>query len=371
MRRFELATHRGAAPDPDHTACWSPFSVVTALALACATARGPTRDELRTALTGGEDLATWARLLSPAAEPGGDAHLALAGTAWLRADLTAAGTDDAGTDDVSDADGLAALESLTRVPVRGFDPDPRQARLAINADVAETTRGLIPDLLDEDAITRWTYALLVSALYLRVSWAHPFPERATTPRRFDAPTGPVEVPTMELVADLGYADTGRWQVVALPASGDVEAAVLLPRGALAAAEAALTGPELDELLRDHPSRRVRLRLPRLRIAWGDDLVGALRSAGIRTLFDPDLADLTGLTPVRPLWVSRVAHRAVLRVDEAGVEGAAATALIAAGRALGAPPPQPLLVAVDRPFLLVVRHRRSGVVYFLARVTDPS
>jgi serine protease inhibitor len=30
----------------------------------------------------------------------------------------------------------------------------------------------------------------------------------------------------------------------------------------------------------------------------------------------------------------------------------------------------LRVTVDRPFLLLVRHRATGAVYFIARVTDP-
>jgi serpin B len=41
------------------------------------------------------------------------------------------------------------------------------------------------------------------------------------------------------------------------------------------------------------------------------------------------------------------------------------------RALLMTPPEPLLVEVDRPFLLLVRHRRTGAIYFMARVTDPS
>jgi serpin B len=32
--------------------------------------------------------------------------------------------------------------------------------------------------------------------------------------------------------------------------------------------------------------------------------------------------------------------------------------------------EPLVVRVDRPFLFLVRHRISGAVYFLARVTRP-
>ena len=61
--------------------------------------------------------------------------------------------------------------------------------------------------------------------------------------------------------------------------------------------------------------------------------------------------------------------AVLRVDEQGLEGAAATAAVVSLTA-AAPPSRPVVVRLDRPFLLLVRHRRSGEVYFLARVADP-
>lgn len=356
---FLLALHRGAAPAADQGVCWSPYSVVAALGLATAVARGATRDEVLAAVTGGSELNAAARLLGLAADLGDGAELALASSAWLR-------------EDAEPADGVT--EALARWPAAAlhrFGADLDRARRAINADVADTTRGLVPELLGAGELDPRTVAVLVSALYLRTGWVHEFDEPATAPRRFHAPSGPVDVPTMELVADLEYAGTGRWQVVTLPAAGGVAATVLLPRGPLPDAEAELDGAELDDLLAPRTSRRVRLRLPRLRLDWRADLADALCAAGIRALFDPDRADLTGLTPVRPAWVSKVIHQAVLRIDERGLEGAAATSVAVHARALGPPPAEPLPVEVNRPFLLVVGHPRTGSIYFLARVTDPS
>jgi serpin B len=34
------------------------------------------------------------------------------------------------------------------------------------------------------------------------------------------------------------------------------------------------------------------------------------------------------------------------------------------------PAEPVVVDVDRPFLVVVRHRETGVPYFVARVVHP-
>ena len=362
---FAVSLHRAIAPDPDRNACWSPYSVAVALGMAADAARGTTRGELVRALTDASGTAVdgtaiehLAELLGTAAEiDPDDAQLQLAATAWLRADVEV-------------GDGFA--DALARWPsgaLRRFGTDLRQARELINADVAETTRGLIKELLGDGVLGPRTLAVLVSALYLKAAWTNPFDQHLTRPRRFTTPAGAVEVPTMELVAELGYARTDRWQFVTLPGRGGVEAVILLPHGPLGAAEAALSAAELSAARSG--SRRVRLRLPRLRLEWSSRLSGPLTTLGVRELFDPDQADLTGLTPQRPAWVDELVHRSVLRVDEQGLEGAAATAVIIAMRAMVTPPAEPLLVEVDRPFLLLIRHRRTGVGYFLTRVTDPS
>jgi serpin B len=64
----------------------------------------------------------------------------------------------------------------------------------------------------------------------------------------------------------------------------------------------------------------------------------------------------------------VVHKAVLRADEQGFEGAAATAVAMRLVSVDLSAPQPF--HVDRPFLVLVRHPRTGAVYFLARVVEP-
>ena len=93
----------------------------------------------------------------------------------------------------------------------------------------------------------------------------------------------------------------------------------------------------------------------------------LRGLGVRTMFT-DEADLSGLSPDPRLTVSEVLHQAVLRVDEQGFEGAAATALTM--RLTSMIIDDPVTVTVDRPFLLLVRHAGTGALHFLARVVEP-
>lgn len=348
---FTLAMQRAIAPDPNATACWSPFSVASALGLTAAGARGVTRTELLGVL--GEDQD---ELLAQAVHVDDDAILGVTNTLWARENVAIR---------PEFAERLVSRWPGGAIKDAPFATDPDGARKLINADVADTTHGLIPELLGHGDVTASTIATLVNALYLKVAWRNAFPERGTEPRPFD---GAGDVATMRLSKRLGYAAAHGWQAVSLPARGGVEAVVLLPDAALAEAEPALTAPVLAELLDRRAVRQVELYLPRFRARAKADLTASLAGLGVRTLFSRD-ADLSGISD-EPIVVSKVLHEAVLTIDEQGLEGAAATAVVMRMMAMSARPEQPVVVHVDRPFLFLVRHTATGAGYFLARVVRP-
>lgn len=353
---FTLAVQRAVAPDPSVTACWSPFSVASALGLTAMGARGTTRAELVHLLAG--DLNEQAALLAQAAQlpADDDAILGVSNTLWAREDI--APRPDFAEELVTSWPGGAIKDAP-------FAADPEGSRQLINADVAATTRDLIPQLLGPGDITTDTIATLVNALYLKVAWRNAFPDRGTEPRPFD---GAGDVPTMRLSKQLGYAAAHGWQAVSLPAHGGVEAVALLPDAPLTEAESALTAETLTDLLGARAFRPVELYLPKFRTRDKADLTGALADLGVRTLFSRE-ADLSGISD-EPIVVSKVLHEAVLTIDEQGLEGAAATAVIMRAMAMAVRPEQPIVVRVDRPFLFLVRHVATGAVYFLARVVRP-
>jgi len=362
---YTLALHRVTAPDPHANACWSPFSVASALGLVAQGARGMTRDELAVLLVGDKDgdLAALGAVLSRAGvlEPHRDNEdepvIAVANTLWTDAavEVLAPFVDELGR------------WSSGKVREAPFAANPEQAREMINVDVAKTTRDLIPELLPPDAIRDDTVSALVNALYLKCAWRHRFTADATTPRPFHTPGGTKDVPTMELFERIGYAATDGWQVVALPAIGGVEAVVLLPDGDLATAETDLDADLLADLLDAPRNQQVELRLPKIDVGMQAELTPPLNQLGVRTVFSRD-ADLSGIS-ASELAVQAVLHESVLKLDEQGLEGAAATAVMM--RLLSLPTGKPVQLNVDRPFLLVVRHQKTGVVYFLARVVDPA
>ncbi|MFL6128307.1 MAG: serpin family protein [Mycobacteriales bacterium] len=362
--RFALALHARVAGDAPGGFAWSPYSVASALGLTAAGARGRTREELTAVLAPDGDLDRLAAALAAGATLGAgqdaSARLAVANTLW--ADLTLP---------LSPAY-RALVKSWPGGEARGADfrGDPEAVRQEINADVERTTRGLITDLLEAGTVSRDTGAALVNALWLRASWTTPFEKGGTRPQPFRTPGGEVEVPTMRATRRLPYAARDGWQVVSVPAGEGVLADVLLPDGDLAPAEAALDARLLAALLAATRPTEVALELPKVRVRGQASLEHPLAALGARLLFTPE-ADLSGVTDgEEPLAVDAAVHKAVLTLDEAGLEGAAATAVMMTRLAAVVTPPRPVPVRVDRPFLLLVRHRPTGALYFLARVTDP-
>jgi serine protease inhibitor len=352
---FALGLHRLLATDPSRSLAWSPYSVASALGVVAAGARGATRDELAAVLG---DLDALGPALSAGAAFPADAAVTVGVANTLWADLTLP---------VADAY-VAAVKHWPGGAARGADfrGNPEGARQDVNADVERSTRGLIADLIPPGLVDRETRAIVVNALYLRAAWTKAFEKSATRPQEFRTPGGVVEVPTMRTTRQLPYAARGGWTLVSIPAGGGVVADVLLPDGELGSVTpAALTG-----LLDAARPAEVALELPRVKVRGQASLGEPLAALGISRLFS-DVADLSGVTDgAEGLKVDAAVHKAVLTLDEAGLEGAAATAMMMTRLAAITSPPRPIPVRVDRPFLLLIRHGPTGALYFLAQVTDP-
>ncbi|GLZ33957.1 serine protease [Lentzea sp. NBRC 105346] len=328
---FATALHRVAAPDPSVDACWSPYSVASALALAMEAARGETRAELEALL--GPSVSG---LLAAAADV---PELSVANTLWASDEL------------VLNPD-FSLASSARSAP---FSSDPETVRKLVNTDVAETTHGLIPELLSPGAVSASAVAMIVNALYLKVGWLNPF--TAIGPRPF---RGVGDVPTMNVTAKFRYARHPGWQTIVLPAASGVEAVVLLPDSDLT---------EFDPAFLEASSFvRLDLSMPRLNVRMKASLKDALIQLGVWSLFSPS-ADFSGLSPDPRMYLDDVIHEAVLRVDEQGLEGAAATAAVFRMVSVEIEA-DPIVVQVDRPFLLLVRHAASGAIYFMTRVVHP-
>jgi len=262
-----------------------------------------------------------------------------------------------------------------------FVTDASGATQHINQWVADQTRDRIRDLIPAGALDETTRLVLANAIYLKAPWADPFSENATRPEPFHVHGGtPVDVPMMrKMDRHFGYAKREGFAAVSLPYVGsDLQFVILLPDNVngLRALESKLTGNMLAGCA-ELDTRDVDLSLPKFKLEPPTmALAKQFEALGMKTAFDQPQgsANFDKMAPRKPndyLYISQVFHKTFIAVDEKGTEAAAATAVaMMAGTALRSPPPPPIQVKIDRPFVYAIQHVPSGFCLFLGRVTDP-
>jgi serpin B len=349
----------------------SPASVVTALGMTAAGAKGDTANEMATVL----HLDTL-RPESRHASLGALAHqlverpgvsLQIANRLWgqagfpFRAEFLA---------QIQQNDG-AGLESIP------FSR-PDEARRVINAWVSEHTDGKVPELIPSGILSAETRLVLTNAIVFKAKWATPFRVEATRPEPFhfggdrkDAP--PIDVPMMHQSARLGYLAGDGFQAVELPyEQRSMSLVVLLPAEgrAISDLESQLTGDALAGWMAGLKPRLVELSLPRFHSSSSVRLDQPLRALGMNLAFDLSRADFSGMTDADRLAISAIIHEAVVDVDEKGTEAAAATAVTMVRSSAMIRPETPVVVRADRPFLYLIRDNATGAILFLGRLADP-
>lgn len=273
-------------------------------------------------------------------------------------------------------DGIARDYRAPMEPVdyrTAFEP----ARQRINTWVEEQTYDRIKNLVPSGGVNADTRLVLVNAVYFKAQWMNTFSESATSPAPFFVDgTNKHDVPMMSRTGYIrhGSVPADGVVVVELPyENGPFAMDIIMPsdRAGLPALEAKLDMKRLQGWLDSTRQDRVDLKLPKFRIDPPDPLrlSATLRDMGMPTAFT-EAADFTGMAPKEEqLMISEAFHKAFIEVDEKGTEAAAATAVVM--RAGGAPPSnEPIPIAVDRPFLFVVRDTASGAILFMGRVADP-
>ena len=345
----------------------SPISVHQALAMTSEGAGGTTRSEMRSVLgmdgmSEADSDQACADLLVGLAQ-GTGRQFSLANSLWADRGVTFH---------------KPFLESDSRyfgAEVRTVDLQSPQAVDAINSWVSRQTHGRIEHAatypLPADEMLR-----LIDATYFLGEWRQPFD--AARSADFHLENGStVKAQLMHVhVSERGlqYARTPTCELVCLPyRDSSAEMLVLLPtKGtSLDSFVRSLTATSLAETISTVHSRRGEpgdLTMPKVEARYEMSLVPDLSALGMHDAFDPDKADFSRATDVRPAWISSAKHLTYFRVDEKGTEAAAVTMIGVCGAA--APAPGHFEMDVDRPYLMAVVDDHSGAVLFLDAVRDP-
>jgi len=240
------------------------------------------------------------------------------------------------------------------------------AKKAIGKFVSGKMRGMASGsaIQEVDPLARM---IAVNVVRFSGTWKRPFRRIETYTCPFKAPGGEVSVPFMHSLMKAELCECDGAKALRLPYSNEkLEMVFVLPPEGqhLAWLEERLDSDFLGRLLASAQMMDdVDVALPKFEIECSLSLKGTLAAMGLEKAFG-DGADFSAIAR-EPLYLSDVEQSAVLRVDEAGTEAAAATKVRALCAAAGTNS-----FEAYRPFLFVLREKAHGVVLFIGRVATP-
>ena len=259
----------------------------------------------------------------------------------------------------------------TGVRVVDFRSEPDAARNAMNRWAAAETDGVIDLLVPRGEVSDFTRFVAASAGSLHAPWAVRFEPTATRNAPFALEDGrTVGTATMSAHGDGTIRSTAGagYQAVELPyLGGGLAMLIVAPdAGTFDDYAARFDRTEFQSVVDGLAPRAIELDMPRFQFTSVLTLDDELSAMGLGDAFSPERADFSGITDDETLAISDVVGGTYVAADEEGSDGEAATVVPSTGGSTAAAP----IVAIDRPFLFVVRDTVTGLILQIGRVLEP-
>ncbi|KAL7522958.1 hypothetical protein ACHAWX_007764 [Stephanocyclus meneghinianus] len=270
-------------------------------------------------------------------------------------------------------------------------PLPKQYPFAaVNEWVSNRTMGMMKNLFDpSQPVDSNMVAVLVNAVYFRGTWLEKFDESETidgvfhirskndpgktlsarymtASRRMEVIEHSDELDGASvLVMNYGKDESTRY-------TPEFSAIFILPfnssDASMSSLISGLCSQPMSDLLGKVRSTEVKLTLPRFKLNFGpSSLVASLKRMGMTDAFDNTKTGLFNeMTNDPRTYIEDILHGATMEVTEEGTVAAAATGAIMKTRSISVP----FELRFNRPFVVSIIHRPSGLPLFLGRIEKP-
>jgi serpin B len=236
----------------------------------------------------------------------------------------------------------------------------------INQWASDNTNGKIPKVLNE--ISPDAVMFLMNALYFKGQWTYQFDKDKTAPGLFTLDDGTNkevlymhgEFPVKTLTGEIYHAlelSYGR---------GNFVMDIVIPEGRIVPFIENLS-PEIWNQITtgfdNIQASELMVMVPKFSFSYEKILNDQLKALGMTDAFNPELADLSGISD-EDIFVSFVKQNTFVDVNEEGTEAAAVTTIGIELTSL------PDFFAVDKPFIFAIREQSTNTLLFLGNVMTP-
>ena len=247
--------------------------------------------------------------------------------------------------------------------VKSLDFSKSWAKDTINNWCDKHTNHLVPTILE--SIPSDAVMYLTNAVYFKGIWRNKFDKKETTASTFTTELNTQSAINMMYQKDtFAYAADDNAQYVDLPYGNKAfSMTIVLPAIGKSTADilSKLTAESWNTTLYSLHTREIMLYLPRFKVENKFQLKSTLAALGMPKAFT-ETADFSGISNER-IMISDVVHKTYITVDEDGTEAAAVTNI---GMVTTSMPDYPI-VNINRPFLMVIREKSTGVILFIGKM----
>lgn len=341
----------------------SPMSVMMALDMVAAGAKGQTQEQLVDLFADDVNqaqMAAFCRDLLERYNNSQEVELHLANSVWIR---------DRYAENIM-PEYLVTLDTIFNAEARIMNFGEETVD-AINQWCDENTNGMIPLLINQ--IPDDTTMYLINATAIEAPWEDPYEEYQVKEEEFTNAQGIAQDARMMYNTEGVYFETEDATGFMKYYEGDEYAFLaILPAEGMSVDEYVdgLTGEKYAEfwnsLTRQYEVRTV---LPQFTYEYGTEMSEILKDMGVTDAFDGALADLSGIAGEDSgLYINSVIHKTFIEVNENATRAAAATA-VEMSATCSMEEPEYKEVRLDRPFVYAIIEVDTGMPIFIGTVQD--
>jgi serine protease inhibitor len=255
--------------------------------------------------------------------------------------------------------------------ISALDFSSPSALANINSWVSDKTNGKIPKILE--SIDDSDLMFLVNAIYFNGSWKYSFDPANTYNTVFHGAQGhEINTPFMSQELTVSGTSNENFELVELPyGTGKAFSMfIILPKNAsvkLNPFVATLNESILADAIAQMQESKMKIIIPKWEYSYNwENFKDQLKAMGMAIAFT-DSADFSKMYP-RKVHITKAVHKTYIKVNEAGTEAAAATAI---GITLTSAPSQPREFRADHPFVYIIAEKQTGTILFTGTLSDPS
>lgn len=254
----------------------------------------------------------------------------------------------------------------------------------VNSWIEKKTFGILKDIVRNEVVQNPNCVmLLINALAIDMEWAISFDTNDTLGKEFTLNNGEKVIATTmnkETTSDqVSYYNDNNITALTMDLKKyedtQLEFMAIMPDKNLDEYIKTVTVKQIDDIREkltkaSDTKKGIDISIPKFNFDYELKLKEDLKKLGITDAFEGGIADFSNMSE-KELYVDEAIHKADIKFSEEGIRAAAVTVFAMDNFAVIMNEEQPIKVNIDKPFMFLIRDKKTGEIWFTGTVYEPN